>query len=372
MHRRLQLQPLSYDGHEHIRAYGDPDLALDGILRGAEERLDPQVLLDPFEEQLHLPAHLVELTDRERLEIQMVGYEHQLLAGLGVFEADAAQRFRVALLGIEHGQSDRVVADHPGAAVGLAPRESLETHASFGSGHKERSRLIESRQALEVDVAAIDDIEGASLWNELIEDVDVVKLAVADVQESRDIPAQVAQSMELYRRFGRPKRCPWKQRQAQIDGRRVERVDRIGQFDPERPVRVELARHRDEPLRKFGIDSPIAHGIGVCQRVARNLRTQSQLIELVGLGAKTRLDVAQTLPKCQLHKDHDQQLLEAGVALDLVIPFVAGHAATECCQRKMRGQLREDQLPGVQGDLGADEKSVPLCRIRCSNRDQIK
>ena len=52
MHRRLQLQPLSYDRHEHVRAYGDPDLALDGILRGTEERLDPQVLLDPFEEQL--------------------------------------------------------------------------------------------------------------------------------------------------------------------------------------------------------------------------------------------------------------------------------------------------------------------------------
>ena len=265
-----------------------------------------------------------------------------------------------------------MVADHPGAAVGLAPRESLETHASFGSGHKERSSLIESRQALEIDVTAIDDIEGASLANELIEDVDVVELAVADVQESRDIPAQVEQGVELDRRFGRSKRCPWEQRQAQIDGRRVERVDRIGQFDSERLVRIEFARHGDEPLRKFGVDAPIAHGIGVCQRVARNLRTQSHVIELVGLGAKTRLDVAQTLPKGQLREDHDQQLLEAGEALDLVIPFVTGYAATKCCQRKVRGQLRENQLPGVQGDLGADEKSAPLCRIRRSNRDQIK
>ena len=50
MHRHLELQPFSDDRHEHVGAHGDPDLALDGILRGAEERLDPQVLLDPFEQ----------------------------------------------------------------------------------------------------------------------------------------------------------------------------------------------------------------------------------------------------------------------------------------------------------------------------------
>lgn len=52
MNQRLQLQPLSDDRHEHIRAQGTLALALHGILRGAEERLDPQVLLDSFEENL--------------------------------------------------------------------------------------------------------------------------------------------------------------------------------------------------------------------------------------------------------------------------------------------------------------------------------
>ena len=47
-------------------------------------------------------------------------------------------------------------------------------------------------------------------------------------------------------------------------------------------------------------------------------------------------------------------------------------ATPKCCQRKVRGQLCEDQLPGVQGDLGVDEKSAPRCRIRRSNRYQIK
>ena len=120
----------------------------------------------------------------------MIGDEHQLLARLGVFETDSAQRFRVSLLGIEDGQGDRVLADHSGAPIGLAPGESPEVHTLFGTGHEERAGLIESRQTLEVDIAAIDDIEGASLGNELIENIDVVELAVADVQKGRDIPAE--------------------------------------------------------------------------------------------------------------------------------------------------------------------------------------
>ncbi len=227
-------------------------------------------------------------------------------------------------------------------------------------------------QALEIAIVATDDIEGASLGNELIEDVDVVELAVADMQESRDIPAQVEQSAELRGRPGRTERCPRKQRQTPIDSGRVEGVDCIGQLDSERLVRIELARHRNQPLYKLGDDTLIAHGIGVDQRVACNMRAKSHVIELVGLSAKTRFDVAQTLSKGQLRKDHDQQLLEAGEALDLVIPFVTCHAAPKCCQRQVRSQLCEDQPPGAQGNLGADEKSVPLCRIRRSNRDQMK
>jgi len=74
----------------------------------------------------------------------------------------------------------------------------------------------------------------------------------------------------------------------------------------------------------------------------------------------------------QLRENHDQQLFETGEAPDLVIHFVTRHATPKCCQRKVRGQLCEDQLLGVQGDLGVDEKSARRCRIRRSNRDQIR
>ena len=53
------------DGDEHVGGDGAPDLCLHGVLAGAQESLDTQVLLDPFEEQLDLPATFVERGNRQ-------------------------------------------------------------------------------------------------------------------------------------------------------------------------------------------------------------------------------------------------------------------------------------------------------------------
>ncbi len=38
------------DGDQHVGGYGTPDLRLHGVLAGAQESLDAQVLLDPLEQ----------------------------------------------------------------------------------------------------------------------------------------------------------------------------------------------------------------------------------------------------------------------------------------------------------------------------------
>lgn len=262
MHRRVQLQLLSCYRHEDVCAHADPDLAHHGIHGGAEECVDPRVLLDRFEEQLHLPAYRVELTDPECLEAQMVGDEHRVLAGIGIFEAAAVQWVRAALLGIEEGQGNRMVGDHRCAVVGLVPPQSFEVHTPFGTGLEERSSLSERWQALVLHVISIDYIEGASLGREVFENVDVMERAVADIQETQNIAAQVEQSVGCRCRRGRTERCPRKRGQTEIDGRGFECVDCIARFDVDRLVGIELGRYRDEPLGKLGVDMAIGHAIG--------------------------------------------------------------------------------------------------------------
>ena len=71
------------------------------------------MLLDPFEEEFNLPTALVEGADGRCRQGELVGEEHQRLAGVGILETDAAQRFGVILSSVVAIQCDGLVAEMP-------------------------------------------------------------------------------------------------------------------------------------------------------------------------------------------------------------------------------------------------------------------
>src|ERR1700748_3206878 len=84
----------------------------------------------------------------------------------------------------------------------------------------------------EIDIAAIHDVDRARLGKQQVERVNVVQFAVRDVDEARDVAAQVQQRVHLDRRLGRAEMRPRKDRQTKVDGRRIERIDRVGEVEP--------------------------------------------------------------------------------------------------------------------------------------------
>jgi len=81
------------------QADGDPDLRFHRILGRTVELLDAQMLLDPLEEQFDLPARFVDCAVGGCRQDEVVGQEHQRLAGLGVLESNAPQMHRVVPAG---------------------------------------------------------------------------------------------------------------------------------------------------------------------------------------------------------------------------------------------------------------------------------
>ena len=57
-----EIEALFHDCREDVDTDSDPDLCLHCVLGCAIERLDSQVLFDPSEEELDLPATLVEFS----------------------------------------------------------------------------------------------------------------------------------------------------------------------------------------------------------------------------------------------------------------------------------------------------------------------
>ena len=167
------------------------------------------------------------------------------------------------------------------------------------------------------------------------------------MDKARDVAAQVQQRVQLDGRLGRTEASPREHRQAQIDRRGIQRIDGLGQIQPEGIVGIQPPCRADQALREVGIDAPIAPRVGIGQRVARDLAANAEMVELGGLRPQARFDVAQALAIGQLRKCHAQILIETGEALDLVLALVARHAATKGMQRQVLHQLREDELACV-------------------------
>ena len=66
------MKQLLVNDKQQVVANGNPYLCKDCILRRSEERLDVQVLLDPLEEQLNLPALPIKLCYSERINDEIV------------------------------------------------------------------------------------------------------------------------------------------------------------------------------------------------------------------------------------------------------------------------------------------------------------
>ena len=99
------------DGDQYIGGHGAPDLRLHRILAGTQKFLDAQMLLDPFEEQFHLPATFVQCGDGQGWQGCVVGQKHQRLGRFGIFETNTPQ-----LLGI--GLNTVRLAVHPSTGSG--------------------------------------------------------------------------------------------------------------------------------------------------------------------------------------------------------------------------------------------------------------
>jgi hypothetical protein len=171
---------------DHVGGHCNPDLRFHRVLALAEETLDSQMLLDPFEEQLELPALAIECRDQRRAEREIVGQKHHALAGLGLSHHDTTQYGGVVGLRVEPGEHTGLIAqDVRGYPIHVLGVASLELHVALRTGNEERLRLRDGKQARKVDVAAVEEIERTGLEIDQIERVDIVQLAVAEAGEAR-------------------------------------------------------------------------------------------------------------------------------------------------------------------------------------------
>lgn len=103
------MEPLFRDGNEHVDADGNPYLCFDGIGRCAAERFDSQVLLDPLEKQLDLPALFVDIGHCLSGKEEYIGEEDETLPGFRVHVGDTPQGLRIESSGFLSSEKDCLI-----------------------------------------------------------------------------------------------------------------------------------------------------------------------------------------------------------------------------------------------------------------------
>ncbi len=199
------------------------------------------------------------------------------------------------LFASKDGEDDRLIADQTGGSIHGIGVATLDLEVGLAASHEEAAGLMNPMESLEIEIAPIHDVKRTGLGDQLIEDMNLVHLAIADVEEGRDIAAQIEQRVQFDRSLGGTERCPRKYRQAQIDGGCIQGVDGVCQIDAKRFVPVKRSSHAHQALSVIGVDAPVAHGVGISQSIACNHRSNSEMIELGTLCSQTSLEIAQAL-----------------------------------------------------------------------------
>lgn len=87
----VRQSPLPFsDHHQQVGTHRCPHLAAYGVISAAQEHGEFEMLLNPFKEQLHLPALAVEQADGRSRQPEFVCKQNKVLVMLWAINPDTA------------------------------------------------------------------------------------------------------------------------------------------------------------------------------------------------------------------------------------------------------------------------------------------
>src|SRR6266545_4188032 len=300
---------------EH-RDQGRPDLDAESVGGGSDEGLDPQVLLEGLEEQLDLPALLVDRCDRARREVQMVGEKHQGLFTIGDSGLDSAKQHRRVELDPVRAkvevQLDHFVAKNGAPAGHLAPLDHAVVRPILHACDEPDALQGQRHEPQKIVVAAIENDDGTG------RKVDSLRRAeLRPVEDAR----------------------------AEIDHGRIEREQRILEFQP--ALRRDRAAPLEQNLEQRLEQLPRPMGIRVGQRRAGWCGVDSEVVELPFRRRQAATDLTKRLGPAEMAEQHRHELIPTSEAAGMPFGLVLSGELLELRSGKDLEDLLEDAAYSV-------------------------
>ena len=339
------------DGHEDENADRDPDLRLHGVLGSAVKGFDVEMLFDPFEKKFHLPSAVIQLRDRQGGKREVVRQKDEASIEFRIDVRDAAQGIGVFFGSLGAAQDDDLIAAQSEGSVDGLRGAPTEIEIALGADDEERGVKKESVKALEIDVAAVHDVEGPRLQFQFVEGIDIVRESLCDMNKTGDIAAQVDHRVHLHAALVSPKPRPWEERKTQVDGRRIEGVSGLFQRDAKVVADIQGSSPADQDLSEIGIDAPVSQLVGVGQGAPGHVTAKAGAIEFRLHRLKAEDNFPQAFSPVELSEGHAEKLVVTHERSHAAIAVVAFDASVEFVSWKEIHQLRKNGAPEIHQPL---------------------
>jgi hypothetical protein len=191
-----QFCPEFVVGKQKERDDRDPDLSHNRVPAGAQEGLDLEVLLDPFEEELNLPPLTVDIGNGPRRKVKDIGDKHVVLSGLCVPVADSSERHR-AVFSLGAGQLDDLIRGEPLCEEDGIAFDDPGLNPSFHPGDEEDVFLRKLVEPSKIQVRSVYNHDRESRQIQELGDGEIGHLGGGDPDECRNVAVVIDKGMEF-------------------------------------------------------------------------------------------------------------------------------------------------------------------------------
>ena len=303
------LEVVLDDGNEAVGDDGHVYLYADSIFGLSPETLDLEVLLDPFEKQLHLPPIFIEQGDVLCAEVEVVRIVDEASMKLWRIIDNSSDSTGILLLILLLGEADGLVFEYIVCSVeNTLAIDDLICRLALLPDDKECSEHIDPIEPGEVKVASVKHIARQRLVCEPVHRVDIVHLGIGDSVENRNLRDDINLGMDSDARLCTSELCPSEYGHAEINSRRVDGIESTMQLELLRDASGLGNRHHVES--KLLKDTIISESVGLGQ----HLSVDGQVAKAEMFGFLTMCDCnicefPQASASYELAKHQNQQMV---------------------------------------------------------------
>ena len=297
------------DGNEAICDDGNVYLYPNGIFGFSPETFDLKMLLNPLEEQFHLPAIFVKQGNVLCTEEEVVRIVRKGTMQVRCVVDNPSDNAWVLLLILLLREADTLVFEHivftfkQGLAI-----DDLVCRLPLLPDNEEGTTDMNLIESGEVKVASVKHIARQRLVCEPVHRVDIMHLGIGDPIEHWYLSNDVNLSMDSDARLGASELSPSEYGHAQVNGRGVNSIESAMQFKLLRDTSgLGNSHHIESELLK---DAMVSESVGLRQHLSVDrLVAKSKVLRLLGMGGCYICEFPETSAAHELPEHQNQQMV---------------------------------------------------------------